>query len=108
MQKNQLVVFPVSGIDSVTVLSFARGRDDEYQNDYAKAEVIEEFLTGNTVRTDSTSFTSSLSGTVGRFGGGCDAKLSQSIYIFGDTTMQPATIFSSLGPLAPGSGGSGN
>ena len=84
VQKNQLVVFPVSGIDSVTVLSFARGRDDEYQNDYAKAEVIEEFLTGNTVRTDSTSFTSSLSGTVGRFGGGCDAKLSQSIYIFGE------------------------
>src|SRR2546430_8513918 len=37
---------------------------------YAKAEVIEEFLTGNTVRTNTTNFDSHLSGTVGRFGGG--------------------------------------
>jgi outer membrane autotransporter protein len=51
---------------------------------YAKAEVIEEFLTGNTVRTDSTGFNSSLSGTVGRFGGGVAARLSQSIYIYGE------------------------
>jgi outer membrane autotransporter protein len=36
---------------------------------YAKAEVIEEFLIGNNVRTDNTTFVSSLSGTVGRFGG---------------------------------------
>ena len=33
---------------------------------YAKTEVIEEFLTGNNVRTDNTTFVSSLSGTVGR------------------------------------------
>jgi outer membrane autotransporter protein len=51
---------------------------------YAKAEVIEESLTGNTVRTESTGFDSSLSGTVGRFGGGFAAKLSQSIYIYGE------------------------
>jgi outer membrane autotransporter protein len=51
---------------------------------YAKAEVIEEFLTGNTVRTDTTNFDSHLSGTVGRFGGGLAAKLSQSVYIYGE------------------------
>jgi len=51
---------------------------------YAKAEVIEEFLTGNTVRTDITNFDSHLSGTVGRFGGGLAAKLSQSVYIYGE------------------------
>ena len=51
---------------------------------YAKAEVIEEFLTGNTVTTNITGFDSHLSGTVGRFGGGFAAKLSQSIYIYGE------------------------
>jgi outer membrane autotransporter protein len=51
---------------------------------YAKAEVIEEFSTGNTVRTNSTNFNSSLSGTTGRFGGGLAAKLSQSVYIYGE------------------------
>jgi outer membrane autotransporter protein len=34
---------------------------------YAKAEVIEEFLTGDSVITNSTTFESNLSGTVGRF-----------------------------------------
>jgi outer membrane autotransporter protein len=47
---------------------------------YAKAEVIEELLTGNTVRANTTNFNSSLSGTAGRFGGGVTAKISQSIY----------------------------
>ena len=51
---------------------------------YAKAEAIEEFLTGNTVRTNSTNFNSSLSGTVGRFGAGLTAKLSQSVYLYGE------------------------
>src|SRR5260221_11766877 len=51
---------------------------------YAKAEVIEEFLTGNTVRTDITNFDSHLSGTEERFGGGLAAKLSQSLYISGE------------------------
>jgi outer membrane autotransporter protein len=51
---------------------------------YARAEVIEEFLTGNTVRTNSFNFDSHLSGTVGRFGGGLAAKLSQSVYIYGE------------------------
>jgi outer membrane autotransporter protein len=51
---------------------------------YAKAEVIEEFLTGNNVRTDNTTFVSSLSGTVGRFGGGITARLSQSVYLYGE------------------------
>jgi outer membrane autotransporter protein len=51
---------------------------------YAKAEVLEEFLTGNTVTTDITPFNSSLSGTVGRFGGGFAARISQSIYIYGE------------------------
>ena len=51
---------------------------------YAKAEVIEEFLTGNTIRTDSTSFDSSLSGTTGRFGGGVTARISQSFYLYGE------------------------
>jgi outer membrane autotransporter protein len=47
-------------------------------------EVIQEFLTGNTVRTNSTNFDSSLSGTVGRFGGGVTAKISPSIYLYGE------------------------
>jgi outer membrane autotransporter protein len=51
---------------------------------YAKAEVVEEFLTGNTVRTDGTNFDSNLSGTVGRFGAGLTLKLSQSVYIYGE------------------------
>jgi outer membrane autotransporter protein len=51
---------------------------------YAKAEVIEEFLTGNTVTTDITGFNSSLSGTVGRFGAGLTARLSQSAYIYAE------------------------
>jgi outer membrane autotransporter protein len=51
---------------------------------YARAEVIEEFLTGNTVTTNITGFDSHLSGTVGRFGGGLTARLSQSAYIYGE------------------------
>src|ERR1700677_1982172 len=51
---------------------------------YAKAEVIEEFLTGNNVRTNSTSFDSSLSGTVGRFGGFLTVRLNQSVYLYGE------------------------
>jgi outer membrane autotransporter protein len=51
---------------------------------YARAEVIEEFLTGNTVRTNSTSFESHLSGTTGRFGGGLTARLSQCLYVYGE------------------------
>src|SRR5271166_512273 len=51
---------------------------------YVRAEAIEEFLTGNTVTTDSTNLDSHLSGTVGRFGGGLTAKLSQSVYIYGE------------------------
>ena len=51
---------------------------------YVKAEVIEEFLTGNTVRTNSTNFDSNLAGTTGRFGGGLAARISQSIYIYGE------------------------
>jgi hypothetical protein len=51
---------------------------------YARAEVIEEFLTGNTVRTNSTNFDSHLSGTTGRFGGGLAARVSQSVYIYGE------------------------
>jgi outer membrane autotransporter protein len=51
---------------------------------YAKAETIQEFLTGNTVRTNSTNFDSHLSGTVGRFGAGLTAKVSQSVYLYGE------------------------
>ena len=51
---------------------------------YARAEVIEEFLTGNRVTTDSTTFDSHLSGTVGRFGGGLTARLTQSMYLYGE------------------------
>ena len=51
---------------------------------YVRAEAIEEFLTGNTVTTDSTSFDSHLSGTTGRFGGGLTARISQSFYIYGE------------------------
>jgi outer membrane autotransporter protein len=51
---------------------------------YARAEVIEEFLTGNTVRTNSTNFDIHLSGTTGRFGGGLTARISQSFYIYGE------------------------
>jgi outer membrane autotransporter protein len=51
---------------------------------YGKAEVIEEFLTGNNVTADNTTFTSSLSGTVGRFGGGVALRLNQSIYLYGE------------------------
>jgi outer membrane autotransporter protein len=51
---------------------------------YAKAEAIQEFLTGNTVRTNSTNFDSHLSGTVGRFGAGLTAKVSQSVYLYGE------------------------
>jgi outer membrane autotransporter protein len=51
---------------------------------YARAEVIEEFLTGNTVRTNSTNFDSHLSGTTGRFGGGLAARVSQSVYVYGE------------------------
>jgi outer membrane autotransporter protein len=58
---------------------FSQGRALE---PYAKAEAIQEFLTGNTVRTDITNFASHLSGTVGRFGAGLTAKLSQSVYLY--------------------------
>jgi outer membrane autotransporter protein len=51
---------------------------------YLRAEVIEEFLTGNTVTTNSTSFDSHLSGTTGRFGGGLTARLGKSLYIYGE------------------------
>jgi outer membrane autotransporter protein len=51
---------------------------------YAKAEVIQEFLTGDTVMTNSTAFDSNLSGTVGRFGGGLTLKVSQSGYLYGE------------------------
>jgi outer membrane autotransporter protein len=60
---------------------FSQGRALE---PYAKTEAIEEFLTGNTVRTDSTNFDSHLSGTVGRFGCGVTAKLGQSVYLYGE------------------------
>src|SRR5262245_58411519 len=51
---------------------------------YAKAEVLEEFLTGNTIRTDGDGFDNHLSGTIGRFGGGLTVGLSQSLYIYGE------------------------
>jgi outer membrane autotransporter protein len=51
---------------------------------YAKAEVIQEFLTGDNVMTNSTTFDSNLSGTVGRFGGGLTVKVSQSGYLYGE------------------------
>jgi outer membrane autotransporter protein len=51
---------------------------------HAKAEVIEEFLTGNSVTTNSTTFGSNLSGTVGRFGGGLTVRLSQAVYLYGE------------------------
>jgi len=51
---------------------------------YLRAEAFEEFLTGNTVTTDSTSFDSHLSGTTVRFGGGLTARISQSFYIYGE------------------------
>ena len=51
---------------------------------YAKAEVIQEFLTGDSVITNSTTFDSNLSGTVGRFGGGLTVRLSQSGYLYGE------------------------
>jgi outer membrane autotransporter protein len=63
---------------------------------YLKAEAIQEFLTGNTVTTNSTPSDSNLSGTVGRFGGGVTAKVSRSTYLYaeydyatGDHFQQP-------------------
>jgi outer membrane autotransporter protein len=60
---------------------FSDGRTIE---PYLKAEVIEEFLTGDTVTTNSTPFDIHPSGTVGRFGGGIAAKLSRSVYLYGE------------------------
>jgi outer membrane autotransporter protein len=51
---------------------------------YLRAEVIEEFLTGDTVTTNSTSFDSHLSGTTGRFGSGLTTRLGQSVYVYGE------------------------
>jgi outer membrane autotransporter protein len=51
---------------------------------YLKAEVIQEFLTGNTVTTNSTSFDTNLSGTVGRFGAGITTRISRSIDLYGE------------------------
>lgn len=63
---------------------------------YLKAEAIQEFLTGNTVTTNSTPSDANLSGTVGRFGGGVTAKVSRSTYLYaeydyatGDHFQQP-------------------
>jgi outer membrane autotransporter protein len=60
---------------------FARGEAIE---PYAKAEVIEEFLAGNDVRTNSTTFDSRLSGTVSRFGSGLTVRLNQLVYLYGE------------------------
>jgi outer membrane autotransporter protein len=63
---------------------------------YLKAEAIQEFLTGNTVTTNSTLSDANLSGTVGRFGGGVTAQVSRSTYLYaeydyatGDHFQQP-------------------
>jgi outer membrane autotransporter protein len=60
---------------------FSQGRAIE---PYLRVEVIEEFLTGNTVTTNTTGFDSHLSGTTGRFGGGLTARLSESLYMYGE------------------------
>jgi outer membrane autotransporter barrel domain len=51
---------------------------------YLKATADHVFLTGNTVRTNSTNFEPSISGTVGRFGIGAAARISQSFYLYGE------------------------
>jgi len=51
---------------------------------YSKAEAIQEFLTGDTVITNTTPTNNQLSGTIGRFGAGFATKLSRTIYLYGE------------------------
>jgi outer membrane autotransporter protein len=51
---------------------------------YIRATADHEFLTGDTVRTNQTNFDPSISGTVGRFGAGVAARISQSFYLYGE------------------------
>jgi outer membrane autotransporter protein len=44
----------------------------------------EEFLTGNTVKTDDDPFSNNLDGTTGRFGAGIATRLSTSLYLYGE------------------------
>ena len=66
---------------------------------YAKAEVIEEFLTGNTIRTDSTNFDSSLSGTTGDSVAELLPESANRSTFTVSTITSRATISSSPGPL---------
>ncbi len=51
---------------------------------YGRVEVIQEFLTDGTIRTDTTPFTPSLSGTTVRVGAGVATRLSDSINLYGE------------------------